>query len=138
MRVILDTNIWISGLLLPKSIAGNIIQAWQQAKYELVTSQPILDEIKQVLTYPKIQKRIRWNETKIEQYILLIKLLSNFVILPETDLVQADVRDLKDKPILATLVHSQGDYLVTGDQDLICLSHTYSIITLREFYQLIE
>jgi len=138
MRVVLDTNIWISGLLLPKSTAGQIINAWQQNKFTVVISQPILDEIKKVLTYPKIQRRLQWDKNKIEQYILLLTFFAENIKLKKADIKIKIARDVDDNAILATLIASHADYLVTGDNDLLCLKQNYSIITLAEFWELIK
>lgn len=138
MRVVLDTNIWISGLMLPKSTAGKIITAWQQNKFNIIISQPILDEIKKVLSYPKIQKRLQWDEPKIEQYLLLLTFFSEFVVLKKASAKIKKIRDKNDIPILNTLISSGSDYLVTGDNDLLALKNDYSIIALADFYQLIN
>ncbi len=48
MRVVLDTNVFISGLLLPNGVPGRIVKAWQQAQYTLAFSEPMLSEIERV------------------------------------------------------------------------------------------
>lgn len=60
MKVVIDTNILLSGLMLPSSIPGRIMQAWRDNRFELVLSQFQLDEIGRVLAYPKIRKRLQW------------------------------------------------------------------------------
>ena len=42
-------------------------------------------------------------------------------------------RDPTDNPILAALIASKAEYLVTGDLDLLSLRHLYPIITPSEF-----
>ena len=133
----LDTNIWISGLILPESKAGKIVTAWKSSQLEVVTSTYILEEIKQVLLYSKIKKRVQWNEIQVEQFILLLKFFTNFI---DEDLnkVTAEVeRDIDDVPILQTFLISKSDYLITGDQDLLVLKNQYNILTLNELYSLI-
>ena len=56
MKIVLDTNIFISGVISPKSNAGKVIQEWQKNSFEIITSLELLEEIKQVLKYPKILK----------------------------------------------------------------------------------
>jgi putative PIN family toxin of toxin-antitoxin system len=136
LKVVLDTNIWISGLLLPKSKAGKILAAWQASRFEVVTSQEILDEIKKVLLYPKIQKRIEWSEAKANQYILLLKFLTHLVAIdPKYKKIKVP-NDANDSAILQTFLTSHADYLVTGDNDLLILNLHYPIITLNEFYEI--
>lgn len=134
MKIVLDTNIWISGLLLPKSKAGEVLLLWKSAKIDVVTSQPILEEIKKVLLYPKIQKRIQWDEAKIDQYISLLQFLTEYILLDSNSPQEIVERDLDDSIILNTFLASGADFLVTGDKDLLELKVSYSIITLSEFY----
>ena len=137
MRVVLDTNIWISGLLQPESTAAHVLASWKENSLIVVTSQPILDEIKTVLNYSKIQKRLHWDEGKIDQFILLLTFFTDCVTLPKDSDNIGVVRDIKDTPILDTLLISKADYLVTGDKDLLSLKEDYSIITLADFHKFI-
>jgi len=138
MRVVVDTNIWIAGLLLPKSMAGEVIAAGQQNKFSLIVSQPILDKLKKVLAYLKIQKRLHWNEDKIDQYLSLLGFFAEFVELKKSNIKAKVAWDANDAPILHTLIASKADYLVIGDNDLLCLKQDYPIITLAEFHKLIQ
>lgn len=136
MKVVLDTNIWISGLLLPNSKAGKVLIHWKAAQFQVVTSQFILDEIKKVLRYQKIKNRIRWNERKLEQYLVSLKFLTDFVPVEHGKANVVVPKDSNDTPILETLLVGQADYLVTGDLDLLSLKKEYPILTLAEFYDM--
>ena len=133
MRIVLDTNIWVSGLLLPQSLAGELLQQWQRSHLKIVTSPEILSEIQKVLAYPKIFKRLQWNQEKINQYIETLSFFTEVITLEQPFILVE--RDLKDSPILTTLVHGQADYLVTGDQDLLSLSCRYPILSLQQFLE---
>jgi len=135
MRVVLDTNILMSGLMLPDSIPGRILQAWRNAHFDLVLSEPMLKEITRVLNYPKIQKRLQWDQHQIEQYVLLLRFKTDIVSLEGVD---AHVpTDPNDNMVLATLLASQADYLISGDSDLLNLSDKHAIMTPAEFAQLL-
>ena len=45
MKIVLDTNVLVSGLMLPESTSGTIISAWRAAKFDIALSQLILDEL---------------------------------------------------------------------------------------------
>ncbi len=135
LKIILDTHIWISGLLLPKSKAGEVLLQWKASKIDIVTSQPILDEIRKVLLYPKIQKPIQWDAAKIDQYLSLMQFLTEFIEI-DPDAPQVIVpRDPNDSIILNTFLASKADFLLTGDNDLLVLKAQYPIITLAEFHE---
>lgn len=135
MRIVLDTNIWISGLLLPKSLAGTVIKKWQEAHLTVVTSKPLLNEIAQVLAYPKIFKRLQWDKNTIERYIEYLHFFTEVV--PISHINVKVPTDPADSIILATLLASNANYLVTGDQDLLALKTTYSVMTLTDFHKTI-
>lgn len=131
MRVVLDSNVFISGLMLPQSTPGKILAAWSSRQFELVLSEPMLSEISRVLSYPKIRRRIGWSDEKISSYISLLRFEAHIVSIEGID---ADVPgDPDDSPILATLVASKADCLVSGDDHLLCLAGKYPIYPPVEF-----
>lgn len=132
MKVVLDTNVLVSGLLYPSSVPGRIVAAWREARFELVTSREQLTELARVLSYPKIALRLRWPRGRVEQFLKQIYLRSVGVEL--TGREEADVpTDPTDSPILATLVAAGAQCLVTGDTDLLVLRDRYPIQTPAEF-----
>lgn len=136
MRIVLDTNVWISGLLLPNSRAGKIIEEWKRATFDIVISPYILEEVGKVLAYPKIKKRLKWDETRIQQYLDLLTFFAEMVDVTE---VSAHVTaDPKDSPILSTLVNSKAHFLISGDKHLLDLKGGYPILTIEEFLQKVD
>ena len=131
MKVVLDSNVLLSGLMLPESVPGRIVRAWRAAQFELVLSEPMLDEIGRVLAYPKIERRLKWDQETISRFLLLLQFKADVI-----DISSATVevpRDPQDVPVLATLVAGGADFLVTGDKDLLTLGHDYPIVTPVEF-----
>ena len=131
MRVVLDTNVYISGLMLPQSLPGRIMAAWLAGEFDLVLSEPMLEEIARVLAYPKISRRIGWSEAKIEQYVSLLRFEAELVDIQGSD--AQVLRDTNDNPILATLLVSGADALVTGDADLLVLAEQYAVVSPSSF-----
>lgn len=131
MKVVLDTNVLLSGLMFPEGIPGRIVAARTEARFEVAVSLEQLAEIGRVLEYPKIRSELGWNDQQIE---LFIKQLYLRVEVIELGAVSAEVpRDPDDAPILATLAAANADVLVTGDNDLLALRDQYSIETPAEF-----
>jgi len=133
VKVALDTNVLLSGLMLPDSTPGRVVRAWKEARFDLVTSKEQLTEIARVLTYPKIRKRLRWRREIIERFLQQLYLRSELVDISDVLLTVPD--DPEDQPILASLIASRAEYLVTGDSDLLMLSDHYPIITPAESAQ---
>jgi hypothetical protein len=133
MRVVVDTNILLSGLMLPNSIPGKIVQAWRENRFELVLSQFQVDEIGRVLAYPKIQQRLHWNETEITQF--LKQLFMRSVYLGDITTVAEVPADTNDNLILSAYIIGKAQFLVTGDKGILDLREHYAILTATEFLE---
>lgn len=131
MRVVLDTNIFISGLMLPQGVPGKVIAAWRGGQFGLVLSEPMLVEFARVLAYPKIRKRIQWGDVKIAQFVDLLRFEAEIVDIVNTHATVP--QDPDDSLILATFIAGQADCLVTGDDDLLSLAKQYTILTPAAF-----
>ena len=131
MKVVLDTNVLVSGLMLPDSVPGRIVAAWRGAQFELAMSEPQLDEIGRVLSYSKIQRRLRWSQDEIARFLLLLRFKADIVdIRSENISVPCDPGD---NPVLATLLAADADCLVSGGSDLLALRDRFPIETPAEF-----
>ena len=131
MKVVLDTNVLVSGLMLPDSVPGRIVAAWRSAQIELAISEPLLNEIGRVLSYPKIQERLRWGQDEIARFLLLLRFKADVVdITGEKSSVPGDPGD---DPVLAALLAAGADCLVSGDGDLLALRDRFPILTPAEF-----
>jgi len=131
VRVVLDTNVLVSGLMLPESVPGKIVAAWRGAQFELVLSEPMLDEIGRVLSYPRIQTRLGWGKDEIANFLLLLRFKADVVDIAREK--GRRTRDPGDDPVLATLLASGADCLVSGDGDLLALRDRYPVLAPADF-----
>lgn len=130
MKIVLDTNVLLSGLMAPEGAPGRIVKAWFDARFDVVMSVEQLGEIARTLGYPKIRRRLAWDEQRIEQFIRQLYIRAEVI----EALASVEVpRDPKDAPILATLISAGADVLVSGDRDLLELRGEYPIQTPAEF-----
>jgi uncharacterized protein len=134
LRVVLDTNVLVSGLAYPASVPGRIVGLWRDGGLDVALSRYILDEMARVL--PRLS-RVKLSSDEIRD------LTDSFLFL--ADIVEPDaasdatlrdlaLRDPADGPVLATLLASKADYLITGDKDLLALAEKYPIVTPAEFW----
>ncbi len=131
MKVVLDTNVLLSGLMFPDGAPGRVVTAWRAARFDLVISVDQLAEIGRALAYPKIQRILGWDDRRIEQFIRQLYIRAEIV---DIEGVRVEVpSDPGDGPILATLVAANADVLISGDNDLLALREQYAILTLAEF-----
>ncbi len=136
MKLVLDTNIFISGLFFPNSNAGRLLKDCFNGKFELCLSNEIIAEIEKVLFYPKIRKKLKLNDEEIVNYCSLLKF--NFHLFNIKKIKAKVLKDRNDDHILATLIASKADYLISGDDDLLSLNKDYSIISLKEFIETVN
>jgi putative PIN family toxin of toxin-antitoxin system len=129
LRVVLNTNVLVSGLAYPGSIPGRILQLWHQGSLNLILSQYILDEMVRVL--PRL-RRITLSPREIRDLADSFMFLAT-LIEPAAE-PESALRDPMDQPVLATLRASAADYLITGDKDLLALADKYPIVTPAAFW----
>ncbi|MBE0593223.1 MAG: putative toxin-antitoxin system toxin component, PIN family [Gemmatimonadales bacterium] len=129
LRVVLDTNVLVSGLAYPGSIPGRIVTAWRQGGLDVVLSRYILDELSRVL--PRLS-RVSLGVDEIRDLVDSFMFLADIV---EPAGAQDDqLRDRADQPVLRTLLAGNANYLITGDKDLLVLARRYPIVTPAEFW----
>jgi putative PIN family toxin of toxin-antitoxin system len=131
MRVVIDTNLWLSGLMLPTSVPGLLVRAVVAGEIVAVTSEPLLQEIGAALHYPKVRKRIALTDEQLRRFLTELRYVTEVVDIAG---VVAEVpKDRRDDFILATFIASGADYLISGDSDLGDLRARFAILTAREF-----
>jgi uncharacterized protein len=129
LRVVLDTNVLVSGLAYPGSIPGRIVSIWRQGGLDVVLSRYILDETARVL--PRLS-RMHLSPGEIRDLVDSLMFLADIV---EPDAEQnATLRDPADQQVLGTFRASRADYLITGDNDLLALAEKYPIVTPATFW----
>jgi putative PIN family toxin of toxin-antitoxin system len=131
MRVVIDTNVFVSGLMLPASVPGRILAAANAGGFEIVLCEPMLEEINSALHYPRVRKRIALSDDELDRYVQALRFTADLVE-PAGVMVQVP-NDRDDDVILATLVVAKAEWLVTGDSALLALADRYPIVTPAEF-----
>ena len=133
MRVVLDTNVFISALIT-RGLAAQTLKLWQQGRYDLVTSTWQIGELQGVMRREPIQKRLKPGDAGALMNALRDK-AAVLETLPRVD----DSPDPDDNNILAAAISGEAQYLVTGDKnDLQALVKVQGvrILTVGEFVTL--
>ncbi len=128
MRVLLDTNVWISGLLFGGTPARILALAIAH-QIELVSSQPLLDELAEVLSYPKLQPRL--NQLQITANELLLTVQASVILCAASTLEPVpELRDPDDVVVLSAAVAANAIVIVSGDNDLLSLGSFAGILIM--------
>jgi putative PIN family toxin of toxin-antitoxin system len=137
INAVVDTNVLVSGLVAPAGPPRQILDAWLEEGFTLVTSLYLVEELAHVLSYPRIAKRLRLDEDELTA--LLAALLSRARVVPGQIHLPGVTRDPKDDAVVACAVEGEADYIVSGDQDLLTLGkyRGIQIVTPREFTEIL-
>ena len=141
MRVLIDTNVFISYLLSPHTagFVQTILQAWAEEKFTLLIPEALLDEILVTVTHkPNLAKRI--SPADLKAFLTTLQELGEEIPRIESP-IPTVTRDPKDDYLLAYALVGGADYLVTGDEDLLVLEGQIpelEILTPRQFSQMLS
>jgi uncharacterized protein len=115
-RVIVDTNVLISRLLIPHSVAGRAVSRLIKVT-RLLASEDTLAELAQTISRDKFNPYVSLEDR--QEFFRLYARLAEWVPISSTVRV---CRDPKDDKFLELAVDGQAQFLVTGDKDLLALS----------------
>jgi putative PIN family toxin of toxin-antitoxin system len=136
VRILLDTNVIISGLLSRAGPPGQLVQGWLDGAFELVTSQAQLEELRRALGYERLRDRIPPGQARdILENVEVVA-----IMVPSIGHVEVSA-DPDDNMILATAIAGRAELIVSGDKPgLLHLGAVEGIriVTPREALGLLE
>jgi putative PIN family toxin of toxin-antitoxin system len=133
MKVVLDTNILISGIFWRGS-SNKVILNWRNGKFTLVSSLETISEIIKVLK----DFKIKLSDNEIREWLDLIVRNSTIVELKEKIAIVKD--DPKDNIFIETAIAGNADYILSQDNHLLKLKEFrgIKIISPDEFIVLLN
>ncbi|MGC3984484.1 MAG: putative toxin-antitoxin system toxin component, PIN family [Pseudorhodoferax sp.] len=124
MRLVLDTNTALSGLLWGGT-PGRLIDAADARTIALFTSAALLAELHGVLSRPKFARQLTQRaltvDVLLQGYAALAAMVQPAAIAPTI------LRDPADDAVLAAALGAQADAIVSGDAHLLDLKHFHGI-----------
>ncbi|MFZ1984552.1 MAG: putative toxin-antitoxin system toxin component, PIN family [Desulfatitalea sp.] len=108
MRIVLDTNVLVSGLLTPFGSSGEIVRMLFSGELSLYIDVRILSEYRDVLSRPKFQ----FNKEHIATLLLFIHQNGIFV---STSPLSNHLPDIDDEPFLEVAIAGKAACLITGN-----------------------
>ena len=118
MRIILDTNVLLSGLLIPQGAPAKLLDAWERKLFTLVACDELIAELRDVAARPFFKARLRASTAE-----LLAAGLRDFSFFCQDLPSGLTAPDPKDSYLLALAEASAAEFLVTGDKKLQSLKH---------------
>lgn len=135
-RVVVDTNLVVSGLLNPFGAPAQLIVARRRGEFTLLVTDQLRAEYERVLVRPRLARRYGLSSDAVATF--LRQLHARGVMAAAVGTLPVQVRDEKDEPVLAAALGGNAAYLVTGDDDLLVLNGdpklgSLQISTVRAF-----
>jgi len=143
VKVVVDTNIWISALVAPTKTTAAFVEEWRKDKFCIIASEQQLLEIYEVLIRPKFLSKYLIHEDEIIN--LVISLMERANCIP----LKGDIelcRDPDDNMIIETAIRGKAKYLITGDKDIkddkhilkLLSQYGISVISISKFLDVIN
>jgi putative PIN family toxin of toxin-antitoxin system len=115
-----------------------VLLAVRHGRFTLVTSEPLLEELREALARPRIVTRYGITREDTDQVVALMRRQAEIIAVADT--VQV-CRDPDDDIVIETAVNGSADAIVTGDHDLLSdakvreylAAHGVRILTVSEF-----
>lgn len=129
MRVVIDTNLWVSYLIHPNSPLNPVLDH-VAAKHTLLYSSSTLAELAEVLTRPKFARYIEAETVRA--------FIAEFIATGEEVVIDQEItacRDPRDNKFLELAVCGDADRILSGDKDLL-MQHPFrgiAILTVAAF-----
>lgn len=139
MRVLIDTNVWISYLMSRQgnSTVRQVVQYCLLGDVTLVMPEEVIEELRISATYAHLAQRIAADELE-----LLTRQIRTVALVPPA--LRSDSpsysRDAKDDYLIVHAIEQDVDYLITGDRDLLVLGQigTLTILNPKAFESLLK
>lgn len=130
-KVVIDTNIWISGLVFG-GVPAKVIKLFVNGDIILVTSEENISELRRKVhqRFPLLVPQLPILEASIRDLAIIIKLGVHEVTIS---------RDVDDNKFIETAITGNAGYVVSGDRDLLVLKmyENIKIIKPADFLKLI-
>ena len=135
MKVIIDTNLWISFLIGHQTQL--VRRMLTDMRYDVYVCARLIEEIRDVANRDKIRKYV--TPSDIDDLLAIINAFCQFAVI-HTEAPATAIRDPKDLYLLSLAETIGADYIVSGDADLTDLAqyHQTRIMTIADFKAMMQ
>ncbi|MGD0960501.1 MAG: putative toxin-antitoxin system toxin component, PIN family [Methylomonas sp.] len=117
-RVVIDTNLVLSALIFVHGRLTWLRLAWQEQRIQPLISESTAAELIRVLNYPKFKLDANDQRELLADYLPYCHSIN----IPTPPPLTPDCRDKFDQHFLQLAIAGQANFLISGDQDLLCLA----------------
>jgi putative PIN family toxin of toxin-antitoxin system len=124
MRIVLDTNVFISGIFFTGP-PFQILKTWRDGRVQLLVSPAILDEYQRI----GAELALRFRDVDVRSFLDLLTVQAEIVLAPALPSVIHD--DPSDDKFLEAALAGKAPYIISGDKHLLKLSVFQGIQILK-------
>ena len=131
MKVLIDTNIWLSYLLSPArpgAINTVVVASLTHDEIEVLVPQELITELAAKVAMKRYFS-VRIPRATIDAFIEQLTALAELP--PLLEQIPPHTRDSKDDYLVAYGIVNEADYLITGDADLLVLGQVGALQIIR-------
>lgn len=118
LRVVVDPNVIVSAAISPAGVTGRLIRRALAGEFRIVVCPMLLQEANEVLSRPKLRRFV----TVVDALDLLASIEGAAESWADPVVIEATSRDRGDDYLVALMMESGADRLVSGDADLLVLA----------------
>ena len=143
VKAVIDTNIWISALINPFGFPARIREQFEKGTFTAVISMPIIEEIADVLSRPRIRNKYGITDNDIEELLILIdERAENVKVSADIDICL----DKDDNLVIESAIKGKAQYLIARDDDMkfdikvlsFLKQHDVSVVSIDKFLRVIS
>ena len=129
LRIVCDTNVLVSAILLPQSVPGRAL-SYARSQHVLLTTEDLAGELQHVLARPKFDRYL--TQSIRDEFVAGYIFEAEFVAVIEHVTI---CRDPKDDCVLEAAINGQATLILSGDDDLLTLGNFRGIpiLTAADF-----
>jgi uncharacterized protein len=134
LRVVIDTNVLVSGAIVPWGSSAFIVRFFKQDVFDAITSRQHLNELYMVLGRRRIRNRYHVTERRRRKIVGRLAQLAE-VVQPSGTIIVC--RDPTDDYLIEMAILGRATHLVTGDEDfhddpaLLCFLQERGVTAIR-------
>ncbi len=137
MRIVVDTNIWISGLLW-RGLPWRLLRLAETPQIEISMAPPMFQELERVLRYERLQPRLEelgLSPEDLAAYVMDVVVMVE--LLPHSNNAPLVLADPDDDVFIRCALAVKAPYIISGDNHLLDMKkygHIH-IVAIRDFFE---
>jgi putative PIN family toxin of toxin-antitoxin system len=143
LLAVVDTNVWISGLINRRGGPAAVIEALRRGEFSPVVTPSIIEELARTLGRPRFALKFAVTEEDVRELVVLLRRAGHHSADPPIVSVS---RDPRDDIFIAAAIAAGAECLVTRDDDLkgdeavgrYLRPHGIEVLTVRRFLARLE